>query len=65
MTSSAQQLLQSFDLLPDTEKREVVWEILRRALDFDLPAFSGEELILGAEELFFELDHREAHDERS
>jgi hypothetical protein len=65
MTSSVQQLLQSFDLLPDTEKREVAWEILRRTVNFDLPALSDEELVLRAEELFLEIDRQEARDERS
>jgi hypothetical protein len=66
MTSSVQQFLQSFDLLPDAEQRELAWEILRRTVNFDLPPLSDEELVLSAEELFLELDRREAQqDEQS
>ena len=60
MTQSVQELLDSFDRLPDGEKREAVSEILRRvrSLEFDLPA--DDELVLSAEETFLELDRREA-----
>ena len=60
MTSSVQQLLHSFDLLPEAERRELAWEILRRTVNFDLPSFSDEELVLSAEALFLELDRGEA-----
>jgi hypothetical protein len=65
MNSSVQQLLRSFDLLPEAEQRELAWEILRRTVTFDLPSLSDEELVLSAEELFLELDRREAQDEHS
>lgn len=66
MPSSVQQILHSFDLLPEAEQRELAWEILRRTVNFDLPALADEELILSADELFLELDRREAQqDERS
>jgi hypothetical protein len=66
MTSSVQQLLHSFDLLPEAEQRELAWEILRRTVNYDLPALSDEELVLSAEALFLELDRGEAQqDEQS
>lgn len=66
MTSSVQQILHSFDLLPESEQRELAWEILRRTVNFDLPSLSDEELVFSAEELFLELDRREAQqDEQS
>jgi hypothetical protein len=66
MTSSVQQLLHSFDLLPEAEQRELAWEILRRMVNFDLPPLFDEELVLSAETLFLELDRREAQqDEQS
>ena len=66
MTSLVQQLLHSFDLLPEPEQQELAWEILRRTVNFDLPSLSDEELVLSAEELFLELDRREAQqDEQS
>jgi len=65
MTPSVQQMLHSFDLLPEADKRELALEILRRTLSLDLPPPSDEELVLNAEALFLELDRREAHDEQS
>ena len=35
MSTNSQELLKSFDLLPDFEKREVASEILRRTLGLD------------------------------
>jgi len=65
MSTSAQNLLESFDKLPDAEKQRVASEILRRTIEFDLPTLSDEELLSSAEELFLELDRREAEDARS
>ncbi len=64
MMPSVQQLLNSFDLLPETEQRAVAWEILQRTVKFEFPSLSDEELVLNAESLFLELDRREAHDEQ-
>jgi hypothetical protein len=58
MSTSAQNLIESFDKLPDTEKQKVASEILRRTINFDMPALSDDELVLNAEELFLELDRR-------
>lgn len=65
MSTTAQHLLESFDQLPDADKQEVAAEILRRTINFDLPSFSDDELVLSAEELFLELDRREAEDAQS
>ena len=35
MSSNGQEILKSFDLLPDVEKREVASEIIRRAFSID------------------------------
>jgi hypothetical protein len=35
MSTSTQELLESFDLLPDSEKRKVASEIIRRAFALD------------------------------
>ena len=60
MSTTAQQLLDSFDTLPDTDKHEVALAILRRftgPLEGVLPesAFAG-----AADELFRTLDAEEA-----
>lgn len=60
MTVSVQRLLESFERLPEEEKREVILEILRRASSFDLPDLSEEELVQSAEELFLTLDREES-----
>jgi hypothetical protein len=60
MTATAQQLLHSFDALPDAEKHQVAIEILRRfpgAVEGDLPESA---LVEAADELFRTLDANEA-----
>jgi hypothetical protein len=60
MTATAQQLLHSFDALPDAEKHQVAIEILRRfpgAVEGDLPESA---LVEAADELFRTLDADEA-----
>jgi hypothetical protein len=62
MTAQVQDMLHTFDLLPDGEKREVASEILRRTLTLDVPALSDDQLVGAAEELFLQLDRSEAAD---
>jgi hypothetical protein len=60
MTATVQQLLDSFDALPDPEKRQAAIEILRRysgATDSDLTETA---LVGVADELFHALDEEEA-----
>ena len=65
MSTSSQQLLDSFDRLPEGEKRAMASEIIRRTLAFDLPQLSDEELVINAEQVFLELDRRESEDGHS
>jgi hypothetical protein len=62
MTAAVKNLLRDFELLPMAEKQLFAREIILRSADFDLPPLSDDELILGAEELFLELDRRETED---
>lgn len=62
MTNAAQDLLQSFESLSDSDKREVAAEIVRRSLGLDYPPVSDEDLTRAADELFAELDRSEAGD---
>jgi len=62
MTTATQHLLDSFDLLSAAEKQIVLCELLQRVRDFDLPPLSEEDLVANAEDLFLELDRREATD---
>lgn len=59
MTAIAQEILNSFDKLPDTEQLEIALEILKRLVNFDFPPLTDEDLVLNAEELFLVLDHQE------
>ena len=63
MATSSKSVLESFDELPEPEKREVASAILRRALRFDTPPLTDEDLVAQADELFRDLDTREASDE--
>lgn len=60
MTAFTQEILNTFDQLPNTEQLEVAVEILRRLLNFDFPPLTDEDLSLNAEELFLALDQQEA-----
>lgn len=62
MTSTVKNLLQSFETLPDSDKRELVAEIVRRSLSLDLPGLTDDDLCQSADELFRELDRREGQD---
>jgi hypothetical protein len=65
MGTPAENVIASFDQLPETEKREVTAAILRRTLQIDFPPISDDELVLRAEETFLQLDRREAEDAES
>lgn len=62
MTLSAQNIVQSFDRLSDSDKKEVATEIFRRTLKFDFPPLTDDEFVLNAENIFLELDQRESAD---
>lgn len=62
MVAQLQDILRSFELLPEAEKLELAAEIIRRSVNFDMPPVSDEQLVSAAEELFLELDRSEAED---
>lgn len=65
MTTQVGHILHSFDLLSDSDKRELAAEIVRRSLEFDLPPLSDENLTLAADDVFVALDREEAKDAKS
>jgi hypothetical protein len=65
MGTPAENVIATFDQLPEAEKQEVAAAILRRTLRIDSPPVSDDELVLSAEETFLELDRREAEDAQS
>ena len=62
MTLAVKQLLKSFDQLSDEERQSAAAELLRRTLQEVPPDLSEDTFVAAAEELFLELDTREAED---
>ncbi|MGD0901291.1 MAG: hypothetical protein ABR915_25970 [Thermoguttaceae bacterium] len=62
MTAQVQEILQSFDHLPEDDKRELVSELLRRSAMLGDPPLTNEQLVRTAEDLFVPLDRNEAGD---
>jgi hypothetical protein len=62
MTVAVKQLLKSFDALSDEERQSAAAELLRKTLQEVPPDLSEDALVAAAEELFLELDAREAQD---
>jgi len=62
MTAQVQEMLHTFDLLPEGDKRELASEILRHTLTLDVAALSDEQLLSVAEEIFLQLDRSETAD---
>lgn len=60
MTALVQELLNTFDRLTDSDRLELVLEILKRTVDFEFSPLSNEDLVMNAEGLFLELDEQEA-----
>ena len=60
MGTPAQNVIDTFDGLPDSEKREVAAAILRRTAKIEFPSISDDELVYSAEETFLELDRIDA-----
>jgi hypothetical protein len=60
MGDAARHLLKSFDALSETEQREVLAELLRRATELPHAFPSDDELVRAADQVFQDLDRREA-----
>jgi hypothetical protein len=65
MTEAVQGLLQTFDALTDAEKREATVQLLRWAVEDESGDVPEDALVAAAEDLFLELDAREAADGQS
>jgi len=62
MSTDSQQVLNSFNALPQLEQREVVAELLRKVAQWDTPPLTDDELARMADEVFLEMDRREETD---
>ncbi|MEG4396522.1 hypothetical protein [Microcoleus sp. BROC3] len=60
MTILVEELLNTFELLTDSERLYLVLEILKRTVDLEFPPLSDDDLILNAEGIFLELDEEES-----
>lgn len=59
MTTAVKDMLHSFELLSDEDKRELFSEIIKKTAQFDFPSLSDNDLISCAENTFLELDRKE------
>ena len=60
MGDAARHLLNSFDALPETERREVLEALLRRAAELPYSFPSDDEFVCAADQVFQDLDRHEA-----
>lgn len=60
MGDAARHLLESFETLSETDQREVLVALLRRAAEMPYPFPTDQELLVAADQVFQELDRREA-----
>ncbi len=60
MKKSVETLLESFERLPEDEKREAAGEILKRSAKFELTPLDDDALLNAADNLFLELDKDES-----
>ena len=65
MTSAVRDLLRSFQSLSDAEKHEAASLLLRQVLQGETEDVGDESLVAVAEEMFLDLDAREADDGQS
>lgn len=61
MSTTPQDVLRSFEILPAADQHVVAVEICRRIAQAESEPFSDEELSMQADALFLELDEREAN----
>ena len=60
MADAARHLIETFQTLPDLDKREVLATPLREAIQVPYQAPSDDDLTSAADEVFLDLDRREA-----
>ncbi len=65
MSTSVRLVLESFERLGASDKREVLDEIIRRSRDLDWPPLDDETIDRIADEAFLEYHLREANDGKS
>jgi hypothetical protein len=64
MTQAVQEFLRLFDCLPEPERRDAFYEILKRANEIEYPPLDDETLAQIADENFQRIDAEEATERR-
>jgi hypothetical protein len=59
VTAAGRHIIDEFEALPDSAKREVLAELIRTARFLDYPSVGENELLSAADELFLEYDLQE------
>jgi len=59
MTAAAEHVVEDFEALPETEKRQALAKILQIASQMDYGPITDEELTASADEIFVMLDREE------
>ena len=59
MTAASKQIIETFESLPDPEKREVLAKLLRIGAKLEYPEIGDDELIAAADSLFRSYDERD------
>jgi hypothetical protein len=59
MTRAARQIIETFEALPEPDKKAVAVEILRQTVDENYSNLEDTDLIFAADQVFLELDRRE------
>ena len=62
MTDGVKSVLEAYELLQDSEREEVLAELIRRAAHSDHQGPSDEELVEAADRVFLEYDRSESED---
>ena len=62
MTDGVKSVLEAYESLPESEREEVLAELIRRAAHTDHRSPSDEELVEAAERVFLEYDRSESGD---
>ncbi|HKH49483.1 MAG TPA: hypothetical protein VKM72_32870 [Thermoanaerobaculia bacterium] len=62
MTKAAQKLIESFEVLTEEDRHEVLVELLRQPIEAGYGSPAEEELRYSADQIFLEYDEREARE---
>jgi hypothetical protein len=62
VTAQGKHIIEEFEALPDSAKREVLAELIRTSRFLEYPQVSENELLSAADQLFLEYDRQESEE---